>query len=401
VSPSSHGWRINESGALNGARVRNVSTLGEAAAAVSPDREIHLALPCDAALLARMRFPATDPGELGGMVRLQLEKTLPYAAEEITSDFDIIESTARESVLVAAAVSTERLNAICQPLRDSERLPAKVTLFVMHVAAACPRDKTVFLVYMEGGKVVTAICEKAKPVCVHAMASAATVRDALPQLLMSAELEGLPTDFSLVLLDKACAQLEKPLSEFFGTPVELFSPDSSAPSAPRADLMPATWRKERLRLSRSASVKKRFLLAGAIYASLLVLAGLYLAVMEVRVNALERKLEAIRPQLAFVQARQNRWNALSPAFDPQRFTVELLYQINASLPSESVRMTSFQESGAGAEIAIDSEAPTASLAIKFGELLKANAALARFKFDATTPHFLPDEHAQIGITGKL
>jgi len=94
----------------------------------------------------------------------------------------------------------------------------------MHVAASCPKDKTVFLIYMEGGKVVGAICEKAKAVCVQTMAGSGTVMSALPQLLMSAELQGVPTDFSLVRLDRACGELEIPLREFFGMPVELFSP---------------------------------------------------------------------------------------------------------------------------------------------------------------------------------
>jgi hypothetical protein len=390
---------LGEPGALNGAGTRNVGTLGEAAAAVSPDREIHLALPCDAALLARLRFPATDRAELGGMVRLQLEKTLPYAAEEITSDFDIIESNGHESVLLAAAVSTARLNALCQPLRDFSRLPSKVTLFVMHVAALCPKDKTVFLVYMEGGKIVAAVCEKAKPVCVQTMAGASAVMSALPQFLMSAELQGVPTDFSLVRLDRACGELEVPLREFFGTPVELFSTDSPAPPAPRTDLLPASWRKERQRLTRTARVKQRLLLAGAIYASLFILAGLYLAATAARVHALDRKLEAMRPQTVYIQARQNRWNALAPAIDPARFTVELLYQINNCLPSESVRLTSFQQ--IGSELAVESEAPTAAMAIRFGVLLKSNDALSRYGLDITAPRILPNEHAQIRIAGKL
>lgn len=383
--------------------MRTVNTLGEAVAAVAPGQEIHLALPSDAALLARLKFPATDRGELGGMVRLQLEKTLPYGADEVTSDFDIVESTGRDSILVATAVNTARLNALCQPLRDSARLPSKVTLFVMHVAATCPRDETVFLVYMEGGRVVAAICEKAKPVCVQTMAGPGALPQALPQLLMSAELQGVPTEISLVRLDKACGELEVPLREFFGAPVELFSPDElsrqPAAHAPRTDLLPAAWRKERHRLTRAARVKKRLFLAGAIYGSLFLLAGIYLAAMGARVRSLDQKLEALRPQLAFVQARQSRWDTLGPAIDPSRFVVELLFQIDRCLPSPSVRVTSFQESGT--ELAIECEAPTPAMAIKFGEALKANGALSRYKFDISAPRILGNDHAQIRINGAL
>jgi len=398
VAPASHGWSIHAAGAPNGAALRTVESLRDAADAIPPDQEIHLALPCDAALLTRLRFPSTDLGELGGMVRLQLEKTLPYPPEEITSGFDVVESAGQESILVATAVNTGRLEALCQPLRDSARLPARVTVFVLHVAATCPRDEIVFLVYKENGKLVAALCEKGKPAAVQVFADAAAVVEALPRLLTSAELEDIPTAVSLVRLDTQLAELEEPLCAFFGAPVEFFSPDAQAPPASRADLLPASWKKESLRIVRLQQLRERLLLAVAVYGAFILMALLYLVILKAKVHSVDGKLDVLRPQLVFIHARQIRWNALSPAVDPSRFLIELLYQIDKSRPADSVRVTSFHATGS--EFLLDGEAPTASMAIRFGDLLRKNPELARFKFDIPAPRILPNGHAQIRIAGK-
>jgi hypothetical protein len=86
LAPEADGWRIN----FPGGATQSAKTLGEAAAAVPPGAAIHLALPAHAALLERLTLPSTNREELAGMVQLQLEKTLPYPMEDVTSDFDVI-----------------------------------------------------------------------------------------------------------------------------------------------------------------------------------------------------------------------------------------------------------------------------------------------------------------------
>ncbi len=53
------------------------ATMEEAAASLPEDATVSLSLPVSAVLMERMRLPSTDREELGGMVTLQLEKTLP------------------------------------------------------------------------------------------------------------------------------------------------------------------------------------------------------------------------------------------------------------------------------------------------------------------------------------
>jgi len=79
--------------------------------------------------------------------------------------------------------------------------------------------------------------------------------------------------------------------------------------------------------------------------------------------------------------------------------VELLNQLDQARPGEDVRFTQFDQSAEGFEVQI--EAPSATLAIDFGEQLKKNPALFPFKFDISPPAILPNDHAQMRVVAKL
>jgi Tfp pilus assembly PilM family ATPase len=51
---------------------------------LSKDDSVVLALPVSAVLAQRMRLPSVEGSELREMVRIQLEKALPFSAEEVT-----------------------------------------------------------------------------------------------------------------------------------------------------------------------------------------------------------------------------------------------------------------------------------------------------------------------------
>ena len=158
LTPDADGWRLTRAGLS----AQKIATLGEAAAALPEGTRLHLALPCQAVLLERMTLPATDRAELAGMVQLQLEKTLPFPIEGVSSDFVVVASGENESTLVSAAAQHTQIETLCQPLRAGDRLPEKITPFPMHIAAACPAAETVLAVYPEQGQLVVAICENSR-----------------------------------------------------------------------------------------------------------------------------------------------------------------------------------------------------------------------------------------------
>lgn len=397
ITPAAQGWRVRH----GAAPMRTIGALGEVTFA--PGEAIHLALPASAVLLERMQLPSTDREELAGMMRLQLEKTLPFSADEVSSDFEIIGQTETGTELLALAAGHAQLDALCEPLRAHRQLPEKITLFAMHVAAACAEGETVCIIYREQDAVVLAIAQNSRLAFAQAGDAAADDAEAffssLPQTLLGAELEGVPVGFARAQLDSTLGGWHTAAREFFaGVPVDLISLDQPLPE-PAVNLAPAKWSAERRQLQRAARIRSRLILAGALYLAALLAVAVYVILLGRQVAALDRQIAAAQPQVDFIATRKARWNALAPAIDPTRFTVELLYQVTKTLPSPDIRITVFDQTPK--QFMVEGEAPTANAAVEFGEGLRNNPELKQFKFETAPPVILGNEHAQFRIFGKL
>ena len=135
IIPTSHGWNFvrsaepvsvparkgsdNEAGGREAAAgkpdqngswtVRKLQTLEEAVPLLSASDEFVLGLPVSAVIAQRFRLPSVDPAEFPEMIRLQIEKLLPFPADEVTSDFELIAQNETESVVSAVAIRNEQL----------------------------------------------------------------------------------------------------------------------------------------------------------------------------------------------------------------------------------------------------------------------------------------------------
>jgi hypothetical protein len=221
----------------------------------------------------------------------------------------------------------------------------------------------------------------------------------LPQALLSAELDGVPVEFNRVHLDGDLAEWHGQVREFFpDVPVDLLPLDSLLPE-PDVNLVPAAWKQEQRHEERSARTRTQLILLGVLYLLLLLCAAGYVIWLQRQTRAIELQVAAMGPQVDLIGSRRARWLALAPAIDPARYTVEVLFQVTNSLPSEEIRITVFDQSPA--QFMVEGEAPTAALAIDFGERLKNNTELKQFQFNIAAPTILPNEHAQFRIFGKL
>ncbi len=396
LTPDAEGWRLTR----NGLAAQKIATLGEAAAALPLGTHLHLALPCQAVLLERMTLPSTDRAELAGMVQLQLEKTLPFSIEDVSSDFVVVESGENESTLVSAAAQNTQLDTLCRPLRAGGRLPEKITPFAMHVAAACPANETVLAVYPEQGQLVVAICEKSRLAWTHILPvpDEAQLRDELPQMLLGAEMEGVPTNFTRVRLAEESAALAAPLREYFEVPVELVSFEGQLPE-PAFNLVPAAWHADVARAGRATQWRQRIIGAAIIYVLAIVAAFAYLAWLKAQARKVSVQYAAAQPVLQFVQSRQARWRTLAPAIDPSRYPVEVLFQASKNLPPGEVRITEFDLKAAQWQIV--GEAPSANLVADFVTKLKEEKELSAFSIEFKIGQLLPNDHAPFTVWGKL
>jgi len=376
----------------------------EAAAAIPEAAAVSLSLPVSAVLLERMRLPSTSREELSGMVILQLEKTLPYSGEELTSGFDIIRQQENESDLLAIAVSNEQLDDLCQPLRTRRKLPDQVSIFAIQLAARFPKEEVLALIYREVGSTILAVAQHGKLVAAHCFPT--TGREEflveLPRILLAAELEGTPVNFTRVAVERELASWIEALRAQLGDDVRIEPIPLEAPPTPGpVNLVPEGWTLERRQLAQKARVREWLALAGVIYLALLLVAAGYIIWLQHQVSAVNAQVAQATPAVDAIGARKARWLALAPAIDPTRYPVELLNQFSHSVPEDDLKVTELEQSSPS-EFTLDGEAPNATLAAQYLDSLKSNPDLKTFHIDSGgEPLILPNEHAQFRIFGKL
>ncbi len=400
IAPSGSGWNLVRAHTGNGTwDVRHVSDLTEAAGLLVTGDDIVLGLPIDAVLAQRFRLPTIDPAEFREMVRIQIEKTLPYPPEEVTSDFEIIEQTETDSVVSAVAVHNQRLTELVTPLLSRGHIPRQVTVYAAQRAASHAANGSALFIYPEGEKLVSAISENGKISLTRTMQTRepAQLQRDLPQLALSAELQGISSSFPNVWLDESCLPLRDVVESVFAQRPEMIGTEAP-PAAVKLNLIPESWIARRLALVRQAQWRRRLILAGGAYAAIFLLFALYVLVIHWQVGRLKKAIARDEPKVDFVKNTEAKWKALAPAIDPRYYPVEVIFHLFQSLPNNDVQITVYDQTARN--IAVQGEAPNAALAYQFAEKVKANPDLRAFTFDLGPPRILPNGHAQFRLEGK-
>lgn len=379
--------------------VRAVASIEEAAEVLQPKDDIVLALPLDLVLAQRMRLPTTDAAEFGEMVRIQIEKAMPYSPEEMTTDSELISQTEEGSVISAVAVNNEKLNELAAPLLARGLIPSQVTIYAGQRAATHSPEGTSLFIYRENEAIVCAIAEEGKVSFTHSLdgADALQLQRDLPQLTLSAELQGINTSAPRVLLAENLYEFRDTVEGIFATNAELIAVEVP-PAETRLNLLPESWRARRAQLVRLKQWKRRLLIGAAAYAALLVLFFAYLLILRYQIRRLDKKISTDAPKTEFVRATEAKWKALAPAIDPHYYPIEVLLHLFDSLPSADVRITTFNQSAR--QISVDGEANSAALAYQFADKVKKNPELQTFQFELGAPKLLPNDHAQFRLEGK-
>jgi hypothetical protein len=379
--------------------VRNVADLNEAAGLLNVGDEIVLGLPVNAVLAQRLRLPTVDPSEFGEMVRIQVEKAFPYPPEEVTSDFEVIEQSETDSVVSAVAVHNHKLNELATPLLSRGHIPRQVTVYAAQRAATHAATGRALIIYSEGEKLVSAISENGKislTRTLDAREPEQLQRD-LPQMALSAELQGINTSFPMVLLGESCLPLRDTVEGIFAQRPQLMGTEAP-PAAVQLNLAPESWKKQRTALVRRQEWRKRLLWAGGAYAAAFLLFALYVVVIRLQERFHEKAVRRDAPKVEFVKSTETNWKALAAAIDPHYYPIEVLLHLFESLPNPEVRITVYDQSARS--IAVQGEAPSAALAYQFAEKVQKNPDLKAFIFTLQTPRILPNDHAQFRLEGK-
>lgn len=379
--------------------VRGMAALEEAAEVLQPGDDFVLGLPVDLVLAQRLRLPTSDPTEFADMVRIQIEKAMPYPTEEMTIDSEVISQAEEGSVISAVAVHNDKLSELAAPLISRGLIPNHVTVYAAQRAATHAPNGTALLVYPENEMIVCAIAEEGKLSFTRTMngADPLQLQGDLPQLALSAELQGINTASPNILLDESLYALRDTVHGIFASSGELIAVEVP-PAETKLNLLPESWRRRSAQLVRQKEWRKRMLVAGGAYAGLLVLFFLYLLILRIQIGRLDRRIERDAPRTEFVKQTEAKWKALAPALDPHYYPIEVLLHLFESLPNPDVRITTYSQSAR--QISVDGEAPSAALAYQFADKVKKNPELQAFRFEMAAPRILPNDHAQFRLEGK-
>ena len=400
ITPTAHGWNLLRARDGNGAwDVRLLPTLGDVAALVSAQDDIVLSLPVDAVLAQRFRLPTIDPAEFPEMVRIQIEKALPFSPDEVTADFELIEQNENESVISAVAVRNERLAEIAAPLLDKGVIPQQVTVYAAQRATTHAPEGRALLIYPEGETLVSAVTENGKVSLTRTLdgTEPEKLQTELPQIALSAELQGIKASFPNVFLDESCYELRDTVKKVLSSTTELVGIETP-PASVKLNLLPESWRQRRTQLAKRGEWQKRLTFAGVAYGGLFVLFLLYLIYTKLAVARLDQLIARDAPQTQFIRQTESDWKSLAPAIDSHYYPVEILLHLSQDLPSPDVHITAYNQSAR--QISVDGEANNANLAYQFAEKVKKDGALQNFRFDMPAPRILPNNHAQFRLEGK-
>ncbi|PYL83640.1 MAG: hypothetical protein DMF17_12760 [Verrucomicrobia bacterium] len=268
--PTAHGWNFLRAAERNGSwDVRKLRTLDEAVPLLTAQDDFVLGLPIAAVLAQRFHLPTVDPAEFPEMVRIQIEKALPFSADELTTDFEVIEQTETGSVVSAVAVRNDHLAEIAAPLLKRDYIPRQVTVYAAQRASTHAPQGNALLIYPEGETIVSAVTENGKVSLTRTLEGVAPqqLQIELPQLALSAELQGINASFPNVLLDETCYELRETVQGILSSPTEIVGVETP-PASVKLNLLPESWRLRRSQLARRGEWRKWLIWAGAAYAGL-------------------------------------------------------------------------------------------------------------------------------------
>jgi hypothetical protein len=379
--------------------VRALATLDEAVPLLRSEDRFVLGLPISAVLAQRLRLPVAEPEEFREMVRIQIEKALPYSTDEVTSDYEIIETSDSESVVSAIAVHNERLDALVAPLVSRGCIPSQVTVYAAQRGATHAAEGQALLIYHEGGTLVSAITENGKLSLARTLndSEAGQLQIDLPQLALSAELQGINTSFPNVLMDEDCLALRSTVEHVFTSRPEMVGIETP-PATTKLNLVPEMWRQRRAQLVRQIEWRKRILWAGGAYLGLILLLFLTFLLMRFQAGHLKRQIARDEPAVEFTRTAANDWKTLAPAIDPHYFPLEIILNLSKSLPSDDVHITVYNQSAR--QVSVGGEANSPALAYQFAEKVKKTPELRTFQFEMGTPQIMANGHAQFRLEGK-
>ena len=378
--------------AMDGAQPRLIETRPAPAGARLTPQTV-LGLPLRQLFAVPLWLATTDPSLMRGMIFLQLERrglSGGRSAGDMVFDYRVVATVSNKTLVLVATLPHALPAELCLDLRAYEPtarlLPLPEDQFALwredgRLVLAATRGRA--LAYFQAlgeGSFSPAVLQELQCIKLQLESTAAIVQ------MSSVTLWGdfTPADIAAVAgaLDLRVITAPRPAPVLPGDPM---------------DLIPSSVR----RLQSAAQSRARTLLlasavAGAYLIFLLCLVG-NVAWLSMQATHMQADIDAHQDEVASIKSTAARWNAMTPAVDPDSYPVELLLRCSNPLPPEGVRFTQFN-TGDGT-ISIRGEAANATVASRFAVDLKQSNSLRDYQFEMPLPTVLPSGNTQFLIEG--
>jgi len=181
------------------------------------------------------------------------------------------------------------------------------------------------------------------------------------------------------------SDIHKALEQEFDVPVAF-----EKKPAPDLDLA-GDWKFEPHQISDNKIQKKSkkqnatFLAIFITFLVLLVIAGIVHIKWLERSNAtLAAKIAENDPEKQIIQAATEKWEAMTPAIDPNRSPVELFHRVSTLIPEKGFRITSFEIEN-NEKILIRGEASAMAIALQLKGAIEKDPTLSDYKWEIAPP----------------
>src|SRR5213075_3529199 len=166
---------------------------------------------------------------------------------------------------------------IASPLLERGYIPRQITVYAAQRASTHAPSGSAVFIYPEGETLVYAVTENGKLSLARVFegGNGEQLQLELPQLRLSAELQGIDASSPNVLLDETCYEMRDTVQGILARSTEIVGIE--LPPAPvKLNLLPESWRRRRLQLMRQVEWRKRLIWAGGAYVAILILLFTYL-----------------------------------------------------------------------------------------------------------------------------
>lgn len=362
-------------------------------------------LPSRLLVSERLLLPEAPRDELRAMAQIQLEKLLPYAADEFVFDLEHIDTTPEGEHLLAVAAPYPALAQWAAPVRDAGAGPVSVGVFALQLARGVTAPGTTLVIWGEEGSVFLLLARGGRLLWIDGLSLSAAPADserdlavaAVARALLGAELAGASSD-RIEGVQCGLPAWESVVSAALpGVPVRAGVPVPSPQTL--GSWMPDQWAREAAHQKRQAAWIDRVQVGAIAYMALLAAGFGWLAFQKSRLGKIDLEIQELHPKVEISKSRQTRWKALEAAIDPARYLIEILHQVSKGIDASDIRITEFRMNER--EFSFQAEAATYAQATEYVARLKKETGLSAFKLDSPNPKILANnERAQFQVTGK-